>query len=116
MTFLRKYSGYNFNNVCMMLLMAVFLVAVSGCQIKGSQAERQQKAIEKRKEEQKKKDMARYEEKRRRHEQLQGPEGKRLLKNAEKHTQKLDKASAPKTFFLWRWLGLAPKDKNACPQ
>ncbi|MDK2909849.1 MAG: hypothetical protein PWR20_1416 [Bacteroidales bacterium] len=100
--------------VSLLFLLGVAIIISLGCHVRKSQAERQQKAIEKRKEENRKKEMARYEAKRRRHEQLQGAEGKRLLKNAKKHTQKLDKASAPKTFFLWRWLGIAPRDKNAC--
>lgn len=88
----------------------------SGCQQRGSQADRQQKAIEKRKEQRKKQEQARYEEKKHRHLQMQGPEGKKLLKNAEAHTRQLDKASTTKAFFLWRWLGLTPKDNNSCPQ
>lgn len=97
-----------------LLIFITFFALNSGCQLRSSQAERQQRAIEKRKEERRKQELAKYEAKRRRHEQMQSPEGRKLLKNAEKHSQKLDKASAPRTFFLWRWLGLNRDNKAPC--
>ncbi|MGC8865782.1 MAG: hypothetical protein ACP5O2_08685 [Bacteroidales bacterium] len=100
------------------LLIFIFiggLILHSSCQLRSSQAERQQRAIEKRKEERRKQELAKYEAKKRRHEQMQGPEGKKLLKNAEKHSQKLDKASTPRKFFLWRWLGLSRSEPSCNP-
>lgn len=89
---------------CLVLISVILFFPLS-CNVKGSQAKKQQKAIEKRKEVQSDAAVAKYEQALERHQRMQGSDGKARLESAKEHAKRLRSYNGKKTSFWSRLFG-----------
>lgn len=89
-----------YRKIFLIILIGFLPIALSSCRT--SQAQKQQKGIEKRKAERKKETEQLYEEALKRHHDIQTKETRKRMKQTQKKAKRINKPKEKK-FFLFRW-------------